>query len=259
MLSYITTSFRDHARLRLRHGLRVSDEMARFFSRVGVMADDGLGRTMTRRAGDPRHLYARLLRARGDGRAEAALRAEADEILRKLQARGLDLGHGHDGAFGPPPDVRAALQRNYEEAKRVLKVSLSPAFLAAAEARGALRLESLARDRREYVSHPHLGERLSEAALGALRSHAAGAARAAGPPCRVALLLSDGLNAEAVDSDAAHAFEAGVRAGLAELRVGCEPALYVVDRGRVRAGYQVRPPARPRRPRDAPARRGARA
>lgn len=246
MLSYITTSFRDHARLRLSHGLRVSDAMAAFFARVGVMEADGLGRTMTARAGDTSHLYVQLLRARGDGRSELELRSEAAAILRKLQGRGLDLGYGHDGAFNAPPAVHAALLRNYEEAKRVLKVPLSLAFLATVRARGALLLESRAHDRKSYVSHPSLGEQLSEPSLRALRDHAAASAArrtedsaARAVRCEVALVLSDGLNAEAVDSEAARQFEAGVRAELAARGIGCDPTLYVVDRGRVRAGYEV--------------------
>lgn len=239
MLSYITTSFRDHARLRNAHGVRVSDEMSPFFERLGAMAADGSGRTMSAHAGDTAHVYAQYRRAKGDARADAELRAEARTILAKLQARGLDLGHGHDGTFSAPPHVHADLLRNYDDAKAALVAELGQPLLSALAADGALVLRSQAADREVYLRSPPRGEALDEDSLKALRAHALEYAALGRPPA-VTVLISDGLNARAVAHDAQRtAFLRTMRDSLSRCDVDVHGTTIVIDRGRVRAGYQV--------------------
>jgi ethanolamine ammonia-lyase large subunit len=54
MLSYLTTAFQDHVRLREKFGLKVNDRMWAFFQELGVI--DAQGRP-TARFGDPAWVY----------------------------------------------------------------------------------------------------------------------------------------------------------------------------------------------------------
>lgn len=233
MLGYLTTAFRDHARLRLRHGVRVGDGMAAFFERMAVMAAGGGGMVLGPRAGDTSHMYAELLRAEGDPRDREALLTEAQGRLRALQARGWDLGLGHDGSLRPPAPVEAALRANFEGAKRALSARLSSELRAQLGAAGAIFLATDAPDRDAYLRKPALGERLS--------AQSAWALRAAVPhgDFEAVVILSDGLNAESVNAPQAIEFERCLREQLTAAGVRLVPAVVVVDLGRVRAGYHV--------------------
>jgi ethanolamine ammonia-lyase large subunit len=233
MLSYITTAYRDHPRLRAKFSRRVSDEMKKFFVTIGVMHADG---RMTDRAGDTAHVYTEYRRRKGDRRPAADIQAEARRILARLQQRGLDLGHGHDGKFGMPPAIRDRLFRVYADAKRVIGLEL-PAEFARARS-GALVLETTATDRADYVAHPPRGEVLSEASVGELARHRRALEKSGELP-DVQVVISEGLNAESITAPGQlDPFLKELRSGLAarKLKVGRD---IVVKNGRVRAGYQV--------------------
>jgi len=56
MLSYLTTGYQDHVRLRERFDYRVNDALWRFYIRLGIV--DGTTGELTRFAGDP--VYVRV-------------------------------------------------------------------------------------------------------------------------------------------------------------------------------------------------------
>jgi ethanolamine ammonia-lyase large subunit len=94
MLSYLTTGFRDHPRLRTKHQKKVTEELKHFLVSCGIM--DEIGK-MTTKAGDTEYMYVLYKKLKGDKRDDVSLRQEARQILERLQQRGLDLGYGHDG------------------------------------------------------------------------------------------------------------------------------------------------------------------
>jgi ethanolamine ammonia-lyase large subunit len=233
MLSYITTAYRDHPRLRAKHGRKVADAMQKFFVSLGVMDASG---QMTDKAGDTAHVYVQYRKRKNDKRSDVELMAEAKETLARLQAKGNDLGYGHDGQFGMPPAIKERLYKTYADAKRALYLDLSPEFLAAHP--DALVLETTAEDRKDYVLHPPKGEVLSEKALAALRAHRKDLeARKELPDVQV--VVSDGLNAESIQAPGQlDPFLAELSNGLKAKGLKSGRPI-IVKNGRVRAGYQV--------------------
>ena len=68
MLSYLTTAFQDHVRVREKFGYKVDDRMWAFFQKLGVIDADG---RPTAHFGDPRWVYLQYRRARRDARPDA--------------------------------------------------------------------------------------------------------------------------------------------------------------------------------------------
>ncbi|XXF78411.1 ethanolamine ammonia-lyase subunit EutB [Myxococcaceae bacterium GXIMD 01537] len=232
MLSYLTTAFQDHVRLRERFGLKVDDAMWAFFQRLGVI--DGQGRP-TEHFGDPAWVYVQYRRRKGDTRAEAELRAEAAREMAAVRGRSVPLAVGHGAR---PWELEPALEREvrglYEDAKVGLWTELSSAVVEALGSGVALRTRSA--DRRDYIWHPPSGERLdedSERAVRELRERHAGR-------WDVQLVISDGLDARSL-MDAGHLppFLDVLRRELEAAGWRAAPELLLLQHGRVRAGYQV--------------------
>jgi ethanolamine ammonia-lyase large subunit len=209
MLGYLTTAYRDHPPLRQRTGRRISSAMQHRLDELG--------------AADSSQLYARYLRASGDPRSVATLEDEGRRRLGALRERGLDLGA--NGAS------EARLTAIYEHARRALYASIDDAVVRDAFTR-PLRVQTDAVDREDYLAHPPAGERLRREDAKAIRT-----ILSARPP-RVQLVISDGLNANAINEQA-RALLPAVRRFLLEAGCGAAGADVVVRNGRVRAGYHV--------------------
>ena len=232
MLSYLTTSFQDHVRVREQFGYKVDDLMWAFFERLGVIDHRG---QPTSHFGDPSWVYLQYKRACGDTRDETRIVQEANERLARVRGRGVFIASGHGAQ---PWDLDPAIDRHvrqlYEDAKscifaevpRHFPDSLAPSVL----------LETRSVDREDYVLHPPSGETLSEASLaklGALRVAHAGR-------FNVQIVVSDGLNAYSLtDKDHLAPYLAELRRLLAAAGFHAAPEHIVVTRGRVRAGYRI--------------------
>jgi ethanolamine ammonia-lyase large subunit len=228
MLGYLTTSFREHPRLRRQTGRRISTPMRRRLTELGVMDGGGLPRAD---AGAAASLYAAYMKAGGDTRTGEALRAEGSKRTQALAARGYDLGFGHAGDFDAPPAVGARLEKIYRHARRALYAALDEGVLREASP-GHLRVRTLARDREQYLSEPAAGERLRPEDA----ANVAGLYGARRP--RAQFVLSDGLNADALNENL-RAVLPRLRRGLAEAGLHVGETDVVVEHGRVRAGYHA--------------------
>ncbi|HWW75044.1 MAG TPA: ethanolamine ammonia-lyase subunit EutB [Pyrinomonadaceae bacterium] len=228
MLGYLTTSFREHPRLRRQTRRRLSTPMKRRLTELGVMDERGLPRGD---AESTASLYAAYMKAGGDTRSGETLRGEGLKKTRALAALGYDLGHGHAGDYDAPPNVETRLESIYKHARRALYAALDDGVLREVCPRH-LRVRTDAHDREHYLSDPPSGERLR--AEDAARVAALYGARRP----RVQFVLSDGLNADALNENL-RAVLPRLRRELTEagLHVG-EPDV-VVTNGRVRAGYHV--------------------
>ncbi|MBN8466946.1 ethanolamine ammonia-lyase subunit EutB [Corallococcus exiguus] len=232
MLSYLTTSFQDHVRLRERYGLKVDDRMWAFFQRLGVIDADA---RPTKHFGDPAHVYVHFRRAKGDTRPEAELRAEAEVKMAEVRARGVPLAVGHGEA---PWTLEPALEREvrglYDDGKVGLWSELSDAAVESIPRAAWLKTRSL--DRRDYILHPPSGESLDEASgakVRALRDQHAGRYDAQ-------VVISDGLDPRSLmDEGHLAPFLARLRSELEATGWRVAPEVLVVKHGRVRAGYQV--------------------
>jgi ethanolamine ammonia-lyase large subunit len=232
MLSYLTTAFQDHVRLRERFGLKVDDRMWAFFQQLGVI--DAQGRP-TKHFGDPRWVYAQYRRRKGDTRTEVELLAEAERQMAEVRARGVPLAVGYgEHLWDLEPGLEQEVRGHYEDAKRGIWTELSPEFLERIPR--AVRLRTQAADRRDYILHPVSGERLDAASVSvveALRAHRS-------ERWDVQLVISDGLDARSLmDEGHLAPFLETLRRELEAANYRVAPEHLVVTYGRVRAGYQI--------------------
>ena len=225
MLGYLTTSFREHPRLRRQTGRQMATAMERRLAELGALAADvsAVDRVAS--------LYAAYAKAGGELRGREALAEEARRALDRLGRSGFDLGHGEGLELADPPPSRVRLDAIYAHARRALYATLAPPVIADA-CRHAARVRTAARDRDDYLAHPPSGERIEDADA----SRVAALYPTRRP--RLQIVVSDGLNADAVNENLRAVLPA-VRRGLdsAEARPGGVDL--VVDNGRVRAGYHV--------------------
>ena len=99
MLGYLTTSFRDHPRLRRLVRRRPASAMVQRLESLGAPLEDG-----ERQSSSPRvaGLYAAYVKAGGDARTLSALEDEGRRRLHHVRERGFDVG----GSAGPEADGR---------------------------------------------------------------------------------------------------------------------------------------------------------
>jgi ethanolamine ammonia-lyase large subunit len=226
MLGYLTTSFREHPRLRRETGRDVSSSMKKRLAALGVVTESG--RAETRAA---ESLYGIYQKAGGDPRALETLQEEATKKIAALAERGFDLGYGCNADLSDPVEASARIDARYEHARRALYAKVDDAVIRDSCPQ-SLRVRSDASDRDEYLAHPPAGEVIREqdsARISALYT--------AGRPS-VQLVISDGLNANAVNENLRlvvplarqRLLQAGHSLGHIDI---------VIENGRVRAGYHV--------------------
>jgi len=92
MLSYLTTAFQDHVRLRQKFGYRVNAGMWEFYKRIGIVDRNN---RYTRHFGDPLWVYYQYRLAKGDRRSRGAVYAEGRKKMKEVEERGVDLATGH--------------------------------------------------------------------------------------------------------------------------------------------------------------------
>jgi ethanolamine ammonia-lyase large subunit len=225
MLGYLTTSFREHPRLRRRHGGQITSAMQRRLAALG--ADD-------EHAGSPdatAYLFAVYRKAGGDQRTSVSLVDEGKRRLHALRERGFDLGYGCGADHAPPPAVNRRLEGLYDHARRALYAALDPHVIADVSPRRFL-VRTAAMDREDYLAHPPAGERL----------HPDAARRVAElySSCRpqVQFVISDGLNANAVNEHM-RALLPALRRRLVDAGHRLGSTDVIVENGRVRAGYHI--------------------
>lgn len=229
MLGYMTTSFREHPRIRDKIRKRVTSAMQARFMDLGVMDRQGGLRPDRPHA---EHLYAVYLSAGGDKEGFEALRTEGVRKLSKLRERGFDLGYGDDRDYAPPEVVGSRMRRIYEQARLALYASIDESVLRDSSPYN-LRVHTKAISRDDYISHPQYGEclrREDEARVAALY---AGARRP-----EIQIVISDGLNANAVNDNLRQLLPR-LRSILTERGYHIGDIDIVIKNGRVRAGYQI--------------------
>ena len=92
MLSYLTTGFQDHVRIREKYGYKVNDAMWRFFQELQVIDRDG---KPTEHFGQPTWIYLQYRRRKNDTRPDADILAEGRRRIAEVRARGVFIAEGH--------------------------------------------------------------------------------------------------------------------------------------------------------------------
>jgi len=233
MLSYLTTSFQDHVRLREKFGFKVNDAMWDFYKRIGIVGQDG---KYTENYGDPLWVYYQYRLAKGDKRSRDAVYAEGRQKMKEVEARGVDLAVGHgETIWDLNPALAAKVNGLYDDAKQSLWAELTPEFIAAVP--DVVPVRTLSKDRNDYIAHPTTGEALSPEAITALERIRD--AWGDDPP-KGQIVISDGLNAKAIMDDGHLApYLEEMRRLLAEAGVPMSDKNILVTGGRVRAGYRI--------------------
>ncbi|MGI9429192.1 MAG: ethanolamine ammonia-lyase subunit EutB, partial [Bythopirellula sp.] len=159
MLSYLTTAFQDHVRIREKFGYRVSDQMWQFFQSLGVIDTNG---RPTKHFGQPTWVYLQYRRRQRDQRPDAEILAEAQQKLREVRDRGIFIAEGYGNQ---PWDLEPTLDRRirhlYEDSKQCIWAELHASFVDGIHR--AVNVKSQSKDRRNYILHPPTGETLEEA------------------------------------------------------------------------------------------------
>jgi ethanolamine ammonia-lyase large subunit len=239
MLSYLTTSYQDHVRLRAKFGFKVNDAMWAFFKRIQVIDKNG---KPTKHFGDPVWVYYQYCKAKGDARSQQVIMAEGKQKFDAIHTTWLKTGNKVPLAAGygknvwdPNPGLDKKIRELYADAKKAIWTEFTPEFIKSVP--DSVQLATLSKDRENYIVHPDTGEKLSEqsvATLQKLRDSWQGKSP------DVQIVISDGLNAKSI-MDPEH-----VLPYITELRKGLQAAGMTVDKkniiitsGRVRAGYMV--------------------
>lgn len=231
MLSYLTTSFSDHVRVREKFGYKVNDAMWHFFKRIGIIGDDD---QPTIHFGDPTWVYYHYCLAKGDLRSREEIFADGKNKIRAIRQRGVPIAEGYgDHIWDLEPQLAQQVQQLYDDAKISLWTEMPSSFIQGIPL--AVPIVTQSKNRKDYVYHPETGEKLSHEAVKMLQKHMA---NWQDETPDVQVVISDGLNARALmDSGHLDDYLKAIGPALSEngFRVAEQPI--VIRHGRVRAGY----------------------
>jgi ethanolamine ammonia-lyase large subunit len=233
MLSYLTTAFQDHVRVREKFGYKVDDAMWSFFQLLGVIDPSG---QPTEHFGDPLWVYLKYLRAKGDMRAEAEIFAEGEAKIAECDARGVFIARGHGAEIWQlDPVLDQRVRALYEDAQAVDLLHLTRRLRQGPARR---------RQRRHPVGEPrglHPPPRPPARSSASL----ARAPSPSSPPRRPAPTTSSSSSPTAspptplTDPGHLQPYLDAVRPALDAAGYKVAPEHIVVTTGRVRAGYQI--------------------
>lgn len=233
MLSYLTTAYQDHVRVREKFGYKVDDAMWAFFQTLGVIDADG---QPTEHFGDPLWVYLQYRRAKADDRTDEVILAEGEAKIAECEARGVFIARGHGpNPWDMDPELDAKVRALYDDAKMSIFAEL-PAGFPETLPGAAVAVVTQSKDRQDYILHPPTGEVLDDASVRAIRSLASDHAG----KHDVQIVISDGLDALSL-TDPGHLppYLDTLLPALAEAGYDVAPEMIVVTTGRVRAGYQI--------------------
>ncbi len=232
MLSYLTTGFLDHVRVREKFGFKVNDVMWRFFQSLKVIDSEG---RPTEHFGQPTWVYLLYLRAKGDKRPDREILAEGRRRIAEIRERGVFISEGHGkSSWDLEPRLRERIRYLYRDSKKCIRAELPKDF----ETRlpSTIMVRSRSRDRNDYILHPPTGEELDAASRSIIRR----LAKDGGGRYDVQLVISDGLNVYSLTDDGhLQPYLTALRARLEAAGHKVAPEHIMVRNGRVRAGYRI--------------------
>jgi ethanolamine ammonia-lyase large subunit len=231
MLSYLTTAFSNHVRIREDFGYKLNDTMWEFFKKLEVIDADG---RPTVHFGDPIWVYYQYCLAKKDPRSKVEIYKYGQECLSRIRLRGVPIAEGYgENIWDLNIELDQEVHRLYEDAKVSLWTEMSPAFKSSIPASIAIITKSI--DRKDYVYHPESGEQLSLRSIKTLESITE---KWGSDVPDVQIIISDGLNARSLmDEGHLAPFLDGLKRALQENNYLVSEDNIVITHGRVRAGY----------------------
>ena len=232
MLSYLTTAFSNHVKIREQFGYKVNDAMWDFFKKIQIIDANG---EPTEHFGDPTWVYYQYRLAQNDARSQEEIIKEGRQAIARIKKRGVPIAEGYgDNIWDLHPELDDEVHRLYEDAKVSLWTAMEISFVAAIP--NSILIETTSKDRKDYVYHPESGEQLSPLSIKPLQELSDNWNNNIPD---VQIIISDGLNARAL-MDEGH-----LNPFLNQLKKSLEASNYrvsknniVITHGRVRAGYQ---------------------
>jgi ethanolamine ammonia-lyase large subunit len=233
MLSYLTTSFSDHVRVREKFGYKVNDAMWDFFKKIEIIHPDG---SPTQHFGDPVWVYYKHQKMYGDTRSKETIYAEGNSAIANVRERGVPIAVGHGRQLWDlEPQLDLEVRALYKDAKYCLWEELSPSFVTTIP--NVIQLSSISNDRKDYVYHPASGEKLDGSSLKKIQELKQGRST---KKTDVQIVISDGLNVLSLfDKGHLKPFLEILRKDLLENGFSIADEHLLIRNGRVRAGYQV--------------------
>jgi ethanolamine ammonia-lyase large subunit len=239
MLSYLTTSYQDHVRLRNKFGFKINDAMWEFFKRIQVIDQAG---KPTKHFGDPIWVYYQYCLAKGDKRTQEAIMAEGKKKFDDIHGTWLKTGYrvplasGHGKTIGDlNPELDKKIRALYADAKKAIWAEFTPEFIKTIP--NSVQVATMSTDRENYIVRPTSGEQLNEQAMATLTKLRDSWA---GKDPDVQIVISDGLNANSIMAQGhliPYINEVKKELKAAGITVGEQNV--VVTSGRVRAGYAI--------------------
>lgn len=231
MLSYLTTAFSNHVKVREQFGYKVNDAMWDFFKKLEIIDDYG---NPTLHFGDPIWVYYQFCQRKGDKRSKEEIYKEGKEAISRIESRGVPIAQGYgENYWDLKPDLAQKVRHLYEDAKVSLWTKLDEAFVKSIPSPMLISTES--KNRTDYVYHPNSGEVLGsdaiERLIGIRNSWI-------GDVPDIQIIISDGLNARSL-MDAGHLlpFLEELTGLLKDLNYKVGNEHVIIENGRVRAGY----------------------
>jgi ethanolamine ammonia-lyase large subunit len=232
MLSYLTTSFCDHVRLREQFGFKVNDAMWDFFKKMEIIDSDD---KPTEHFGDPIWIYYKYRIAKQDSRPKQQIYKEGRECIGRLKLRGVNIAEGYgQNTWNLKPALENEVRVLYEDAKVSIWKEMDPKFMA--KIPSVLPVITNSKDRKDYVYHPETGEVLSRRAAETLRDLRKSWKK---KTPEIQIIISDGLNVRAL-TDTGHLFPflPNLISSLNHKDYKVSDRNIYLTHGRVRAGYQ---------------------
>lgn len=231
MLSYLTTAFSDHVKIRKHFGYKVNNEMWDFFKRIEIIDANG---NPTEHFGDPVWVYYQYCLAKNDTRSKKEIYEEGQKCLTRIRENGVPIAEGY-GQFiwDLSPELEQEIRTLYEDAKVSIWTEMSPSFVASVPA--SIPIITASGNRKDYVYHPQSGEKLSPESIKKLERMRK---KWGSNVPDVQIIISDGLNARALmDEGHLAPFLNGLKKILKENNYKVSDDNVVIRYGRVRAGY----------------------
>ncbi len=232
MLSYLTTSFSDHLKIRNQFGYKVNDAMWDFFQRLEIIDTEG---NPTEHFGDPIWIYYKYQQAKKDSRTKQQIYNEGRACIERIKARGVNIAEGYgENIWDLNRELESEVKRLYEDAKVSIWKEMDPIFIKSIPA--VIPLITNSTDRKDYVYHPETGEMFDDHSIKTLKK-LRNSWRNQSPDIQI--MISDGLNVRAL-TDEGHLFPflpLLIEALKLNTYVVGKNNIYVTH-GRVRAGYQ---------------------
>lgn len=230
MLGYLTTSYREHPRLRKSSGKKFSTALQKRLVEIGALKSDGsTDPTADRIAG----LYAYFQKSGGDKRSTEDLEIEAKRKIKNLQEKGCDLGYGVGKINEDPDFVTKRLDGLFSHARKALYANIDPAVIRDC-CESPVHVDTDSKDRDDYLAHPRSGEKIDkESAVELLKL-----VKDLPVAPTIQFVISDGLNANAISEHLRQVLPA-LKKSLYGTGFSYNPFDIIVQNGRVRAGYHI--------------------